>query len=291
MMRVLVTGASGQLGAYLIDRLLREGHCPVAWSGRTSGTRSGVNLRRVDLADREQVLGALADERPDSIIHLGAISRADAVLREPERARLVNVEATGHLADWARDHRRRFLYISTDLVFDGAHAPYTEEDVPSPTMLYGRTKLDGEGSVGPHGLVVRLPLMFGPSRTGVPSAFDGWLAALRDGKAQTFFLDEYRSPLDYATAADALARLVVGDATGTLHVGGPARVSRFDLMRRVASALGLDASLVLENSRRDVTFPEPRPADVSLASVRLGEVLPGLRRPSVEEAARSWADR
>src|SRR5262249_26426326 len=240
-MRVLVTGASGQLGAYLIDRLVRDGHRPLAWSGRPSGARSGVELHRVDLADRGQVLGALADEGPDAIVHLGAISRADAVLREPERARLVNVEATGLLADWARDHRRRFLYISTDLVFDGAFAPYTEEGTPAPLMLYGRTKLDGERRVGPGGLVVRLPLMYGPSRTGDPSAFDGSLTALRDGQAQTFFLDEHRSPLDYATAAEALARLVVGDVTGTLHVGGPERVSRFDLMRRVASALGLDA--------------------------------------------------
>lgn len=287
-MRVLVTGASGQLGAYLLGRLVGEGHEPIAWSGQTAGTRSGVGLNRVDLAQRAQVERALADSMPDAVVHLAAIARADAVLRDPERARLVNVEATSLLADWCERHDRRFLYISTDLVFDGRAAPYREGDAPAPLMLYGRTKMEGERHVGPRGLVVRPPLMYGPSRTGAPSAFDQTIAALREGRPQTFFRDEYRTPLAYDTAAKALARLVASPCVGVLHLGGPERVSRHDLVRRVAEALGLDASLVRGEDQAEKTFPEPRPADVSLASGRLDECLPGLDRPTIEEAVTSW---
>ncbi len=290
-MRVLVTGASGQLGAYLLGRLLEDGYEPIAWSGRTVGARSGLSLHPLDFADRGRLERALEQAGPGAIVHLAAIARADEALRDPDHARRVNVEATSVLAAWCERRSRRFLYISTDLVFDGENAPYAEGAAPRPLMLYGRTKLEGERRVGPSGLVVRLPLMYGPSRTGTPSVFDQTISSLRDGRPRSFFRDEFRTPLDYGTAAEALALLLASDATGTLHVGGPERVSRSDLMRRIASVLGLDEDLVRGNSQRDVVFPEPRPVDVSLRSSRLSSLLPDLVRPTIESTVAQWANR
>jgi dTDP-4-dehydrorhamnose reductase len=81
-----------------------------------------------------------------------------------------------------------------------------------------------------------------------------------------------------------LVRLAATEARGVVHVAGPERVSRFALMRRVAAALGLDPALVLANRQSDAPALEPRPADVSLDSERLIALLPGLERPSIEEA-------
>jgi dTDP-4-dehydrorhamnose reductase len=132
--------------------------------------------------------------------------------------------------------------------------------------------------------------MFGPTRAGRPAYFDRTIEALRRGEPQSFFEDEFRTPLDLATAADLLVRLLESEAVGTVHVGGLERLSRFELIRRVATALGLDPDLVRPNRQADVPTPEPRPADVSLDTARLVHLLPDLKRPSVEEAVRGFGD-
>ncbi len=155
-----------------------------------------------------------------------------------------------------------------------------------------RTKLDAESAVLaiPAGLVLRLSLLFGPGRGGRPTYLDRTVAAWRHGEAQAFFEDEYRTPLDLLTAAEAIVSLLESDATGIVHLAGRERLSRFELARRVALTLGIDTALVLANRQADVPSPEPRPADVSLDTTRLAALLPDLERPTIEGAtARLWA--
>jgi dTDP-4-dehydrorhamnose reductase len=286
-MRVVLTGASGQLGAYLLDHLGRRGHDVIAWSGAEAGRRAGWTLHPVDLSDASEVLSNLEKSNPDAILHAGAVSSAEAARRTPSIAHAVNVEGTGRLADWCRHRGRRIVYTSTDLVFDGS-APWRKENDPAePILEYGRSKRLAEPSVldAPRGLVARLSLLYGPSRNGRLSYFERSLLTWKRGQPQTFFDDEFRTPLDLDTAASILVSLLESETTGILHVAGPERLSRFDLMRRVAEALGIDPSLVLSNRQSDVEFPEPRPADVSLDSARLTDLMPDLPRPSVESAA------
>jgi dTDP-4-dehydrorhamnose reductase len=287
-MRVVLTGASGQLGAYLIEPLRAGGHVVVAWSGQIAAQRLGVELLPVDLTDAEAMRRALAAADPDVVVHAAALSRADDVRRDPARGRAVNVEATGRLADWCAARGRRLVYTSTDLVFAGSRAWNREDDPAEPTVEYGRTKRGGEPAVLaiPRGLVVRLSLLYGPTRANRPVFYDNAVAALGRGEPQTFFEDEFRTPLDLATAAGALARLAGAEARGLVHLAGRERMSRFVLMRRVAEALGLDPALVRANRLADAAEPEPRPADVSLDTERLTALLPNLVRPSVEEAVR-----
>lgn len=287
-MRVLLTGASGQLGAYLLEELRAAGHELIAWSGTESGTRSGLPLVPIDLADARATARALDAADPALIVHAAAISSAEAVRRDPDRANAINVEATGRLADWSARHERRIVYTSTDLVFDGSRPWWREEDAARPVLAYGRTKLAGERPVlaAPRGLVARVALLYGPSRSGRESYLDRTIAALRRGEPQSFFDDEYRTPLDLATAAAILARLAESELTGLIHVAGLERVSRFDLIRRIVLALGLDPLAVRPNHQADAPGPEPRPADVSLETERLAGLPFGLGRPTIEEAVR-----
>jgi dTDP-4-dehydrorhamnose reductase len=289
-MRFLLTGASGQLGGHVAERLGTGGPELSAWSGSERGERAGVALRPVDLADLGAVERALGEDDPAVVIHAAAVSSIEAVRLDPARARAVNVTATQFLAAWCARHGRRMVYTSTDLVFDGRNGRYREDDSPGPVMAYGLTKLEAEAAVleVPGGVVARMSLMFGPACGGQATYVDRMVAALRRGEPQTFFEDEFRSPLDLATAADVLVRLGASDVAGLVHVGGAERLSRFDLARRIAAALGLDPALVRANRQGDVTFPEPRPADVSLDTTRLLSLLPDLRWPTVEEAVARW---
>src|SRR5271155_1546780 len=100
-MRIVVTGASGQLGSYLIDRLIERSHEIVAWSGRTIEARGGITLRPVELTDSNAVARALADATPDVVIHAAAVSSGGAARRDPQRSQAVSVAATQLLSKWA----------------------------------------------------------------------------------------------------------------------------------------------------------------------------------------------
>jgi dTDP-4-dehydrorhamnose reductase len=286
VMRIVLTGASGQLGAYLVDELLRAGHDVDPWTGETKGTLRGLAFRPIDLTDEVKLQVALADVDPDVVVHAAAMSGAEAVQRDPEMGNAVNVKATRRLARWCRDRGRRLVFTSTDLVFDGSRSWYHESDEPRPILAYGQTKVLAEQAVldVPGGLIARLSLMYGPSLSGREGFFDRALAMMRTGRPREFFADEFRTPLDYRTAARTLVLLAEAKFAGIVHVGGRERVSRFELMSRAAGALEIDKSLIRANRREAVTLVEPRPADVSLDTSRLQSLFPGLDRPTIEDA-------
>jgi dTDP-4-dehydrorhamnose reductase len=285
-MRIVVTGASGHLGRYLIAGLKDGPHEIVGWSGTFQGDVEGNAVRPVDLTDHRAVARALEDADPDVLIHAAAVSSAEAARRDPGRSLAVNVLATEFLSQWAAARDRRLVYTSTDLVFDGLSSWYAEEDEANPVLVYGQTKYAAErfALAMPRGLVARLSLLYGPSRSGKEGYFDRATTALRAGIPQAFFTDELRTPLHYAIASRILIRLAESETQGLIHVGGPERLSRYDLMRRVALALGIDPLLIQPNVRADVPLVERRPADVSLNSSRLISLFPDLDCPQIEEA-------
>ncbi|SIO21336.1 dTDP-4-dehydrorhamnose reductase [Singulisphaera sp. GP187] len=289
-MRVVLTGASGQLGSTLLVQLVEGGHEVRAWSGSEVGTRGPISLRPVDLTEEQAVARELSDADPEVVIHTAALSSAEAVRRDPVRGRAVNTEATARLAAWCAEHDRRIVYTSTDLVFDGSRSWSREDDPAEPILAYGRTKHDAEPAVLAvlRGLVVRMSLMYGPSRSGRASYYERTIAGLREGTPQAFFEDEYRTPLDLESAARILVHLAESEVRGLLHVAGPERVSRFDLVRRQAIALGLDPALVVANRQADLTFAEPRPVDVSLDTSKLRNLFPDLHLPKIEEAVMTY---
>ena len=168
-MRVVLTGASGQLGAYLRRRLADACHEVVGWCG--SGVCQG--LTPVDLADPEAVDAFLERQAPEVIVHSAAVSSIEGVRRDPERARTVNVLATEQLADWSARNGARLVFMSTDLVFDGTKAWNREDDPARPVNGYGQTKAEAESAVlaVPRGLVARLSLLYGFSLSVRPSPF------------------------------------------------------------------------------------------------------------------------
>lgn len=285
-MRILVTGASGQLGGYLLPALQTRGDEVVAWSGTRTGALFGCALQPVDLTDPEATAVAFRAARPEGVIHAAALSSIADCYRDPARAHRVNTQASGLLAELAERAGARFVMVSTDLVFDGRKGGYGETDEPAPLSVYGRSKRASEREVlaRPGSVVVRMSLLYGPTRIGRPYSFEQQLTALREGRQLELFEDEWRTPLALTTAAAALRALVESDFAGLIHVGGPERLSRFDLGRRLAAALGLDSSLVQPAQQASVVFPEPRPRDVSLDSARWRQSFPEIAWPRFEEA-------
>lgn len=284
MRRWLVTGAGGQLGGYLLREIARTDPEAVVLAG--TNTRSDLSedvaATPLDLADHARLADVVADWRPTHVIHAGAVTAVGDAYRDPVQAQRVNADGTQVLAEQAQACGAHLLYVSTDMVFDGDHAPYDESARPEPLSAYGRSKLAGEAALVDFErvLTVRVPLMYGFPLTERPSTFANQITALREGRGLKLFTDEYRTPLWLGDAARGLVGLSLREACGLLHLPGPERLSRYDLIERAAHVLGLDLAGVEQISRLSIESAEPRPEDLSLASRRLaaeyGELAPAV---------------
>ena len=276
--RWLITGASGQLGSHVVHHLtqLPDPAAICAWGRRPGIAVAGLEIQGVDLANAAAIRAATEAFRPTHVLHLGALTAVGACHADPAAAEQINVVATQTLAQAAP--AARFIFASTDMVFDGQSAPYRESDPPCPLSHYGRSKLAAEQALHEfeHVLIVRLPLMYGFPCAPRDTTFVQQMAALRAQQPLRLFTDEYRTPVWLADAARALIGLAQSDLTGLIHVAGPERLSRYDLVARCAQVLGMSEDTLIGISRNDIAAAEPRPEDLSLDRSQLAQHYPEL---------------
>lgn len=267
----LVTGAGGALGSVLM-RVLSEQRTSAEGIVSLAGPTPYVGkVSRADLTDLRSHRDRLFAIAPRVIVHLAAVSAVGDAYNDPDRARAINIDATVQLIALSEALGARFVYASTDLVFDGESAPYDEDAAPDPVSFYGRTKLEAECHVLTYrrGLVLRFPLMYGvPNVQRAPTFFQSLASSLRVGQPVRLFEDEVRTPLWLDDAARACFALGASSLTGTVHLGGPERLSRFEMGQQIATALHADPALLIASPRSSLPSPEPRARDVSLINAR-----------------------
>lgn len=262
--KLLLTGASGFLGYHLLR--LATAYDVYAVYNTHAGFYEGATWVNCNLVNYIETGNLFDDIEPDLVLHAAAISDANYCQQQKEAAFAINVDATINLAGICSDFQIPFVFTSTDLVFDGTRGNYSETDEVNPLNAYGEQKVKAEKEVQriyPPALVARLPLLF-----GVPAASSGnylhkLLQQLRSGEAATLFTDEYRSAGGARSVAKGLLQLA-GAVSGTVHVAGPQRLSRYDFGMLVAGYFGLDKQLLKAGSQKEVKMAAPRPADVSL---------------------------
>lgn len=262
MMRALITGGAGLLGSELA-RSAPEGWSPEITIRRTPAA-AGVRAHRVDLTQPLAFFGVLERRRPAVVIHT-AYDKTDGQ---------ATIDAATEVASACAALDVALVHISTDAVFDGDHAPYSESDTPAPVHAYGRAKTLSEAAVRescPDAGIVRTSLIVAPDGTDSTSAWA--IDRLRAGERVTFFDDEFRAPIfvdDLAAITWEIAALPAADRAGVWHVVGPERLSRVDVGRILCERFGLDTSLVDVASA--ATMGEPRPRDVTLSSERVASL-------------------
>jgi dTDP-4-dehydrorhamnose reductase len=134
MMKILVTGYTGQLGYDVVQEGVIRGIDMV-----------GIGSKDLNITDGPNVYKFIQEMKPDAIIHCAAYTAVDKAEDDKEKCWKVNVEGTTHLANAAKEVAAKFIYISTDYVFDGlGKVPFIETDVPNPVGFYGLTKYEGE---------------------------------------------------------------------------------------------------------------------------------------------------
>jgi dTDP-4-dehydrorhamnose reductase len=262
--KVLVTGAGGQLGRDLVQAL--SGTLPAGGRaaallgpGPGPGVLDVVGATHADLAveDRTAVAQAVDALRPDLVVHAAAWTQVDACEADPDRAWAVNALGTRHVAEAAERAGAHLVYVSTDYVFDGtAPHPYTEWDDPGPRSVYGRSKLGGERECPPGATVVRTSWVSGASGANMVKT----VLRLAGQEGELRFVDDQRgSPTFTADLAAALVTLGRDRRPGLFHVTNQGATTWFGFARAVLEAAGDEPARVVPVATADLQPPRPAP--------------------------------
>ena len=281
-MKILLTGASGLVGASFARAAAAAGHEVTGVVGRWPDPLPGL-VRQValDLLEAEALRALVHEVRPACIVNAAAMSEPAQCEAESTKAWRLNVALPEHLARAARTEGTRLLHLSSEQVFDGTRAPYAVGDARRAINLYAEHKLEAEDrvlAIAPgQSLVLRLPLLMGNSPGGRRSVHERLLMLWAAGKPARLYEDEIRQTCTADSVAGALVELCRDPAFhGEYHWAGAEPVSRLEIGRRVRARFGLteaQAPIIAVARRDDPVALVSRQADLSLELTPLSQLL------------------
>lgn len=256
-MRVLITGAGGQLG-----------HDVVAAATAAGDDVLGLTHRDLDVTDRQAVVSAITTWVPDAVVHCAAWTDVDACETDRGRATATNDRAVRWVAEGCDRAAAHLVHVSTDYVFDGhLDRPYREWDRTNPLGVYGATKLAGEQEalvLGSAAAVVRTSWVSGLHGSNVVRTILRLVAAGDARPGMLAFVDDQRGcPTFTADLAPLLLHLAGERRGGVIHATNQGAVSWFEFAAAVLAAAGRDPALVrpIIAAELDPPRPAPRPAN------------------------------
>ena len=254
-MRVLLTGAGGQLGVEMAEILPSGGHEVVA-----------LDRRGLDVADAAAVEGAMDEHGPEMVVNAAAYTNVDGCEEATDLAYSVNALGPRNLAQACGRRDCELLHVSTNYVFDGrGERPYETFDPPNPISAYGRTKLAGEEFVmrlTNRWYVVRSAGVYGRGhnfvRTMLRVAKERDLLKVKD--------DEFISPTYARDLAEGIARIIENGRYGLYHLTSAGYCSWYEFTREIFRLAGVETRVVpIPGS--EYPLPAARPSNGVLSSV------------------------
>ncbi|HET6994294.1 MAG TPA: SDR family oxidoreductase [Chitinophagaceae bacterium] len=266
-MKVLITGANGFLGYYLIEQLLSKqftvigtgrGECRLPFMQQKHFT-----YRQMDFTDPFQVHDVFENYAPEIVIHAGAMSKPDDCELDQWEAYRTNTEATVTLLVNAEEHKSLFVFVSTDFIFDGERGMYREQDKPGPVNFYGKTKLEAEEAVKEYQYqwaIVRTVLVYGKPQAGRENILTIVKKKLENGEIYNVVDDQVRTPTYVGDLAAGIISVIETKASGIFHLSGEEVLTPYQMAIRAADFLRLDSSLINKVTAANFSQPAKRPA-------------------------------
>ncbi len=280
MKSILVTGANGQLGQAVSERL---SDCfRLILTDISVLDKDQSNIRIMDITNDESVSRMIQNVQPDVLLHLASVTNVDQCDADPEFAQKVNLDGTKILL---KHFSGKFVFISTDYVFDGTSGPYAESDDLSPINEYGRTKLLAEKAVmesDKANCIIRTNVVFDYTKN-TQASFVKWVVdSLRAGKPIRVVNDQWNNPTWTIELAEAIVSLIEGNFSGLWHYGGADYINRLDFAKKIANIFNLDASLISPITTKELNQKAPRPLKGGLVTKQIESA--GIRPYSLEKS-------
>lgn len=232
-LKLLITGANGQLGRCLQD--LAEKYPNYQFHFKTS--------KELDITKKNQINKLFALEKYDYCINCAAYTAVDKAETDQEYAFLVNAEAVKYLAEACNTHNTTFIHISTDFVFDGSKkTPYSEEDVPSPINVYGASKLKGEKYVQDiieQFFIIRTSWVYSEYGNNFVKTM---LRLAKERKELSVVEDQLGSPTYAKDLAEAIMKIVCAKASdfGFYHYSNEGETSWYEFAKAIFEIKGMN---------------------------------------------------
>lgn len=254
-MKILITGANGQLGQELVQYFLSRSE-----KGLSPNEVMPFSRAEMDITDPAEVQALVQTNKPDVIIHAGAYTKVDQAESDEDRAYAVNAFGTRNVAVAAEKVGAKLVYISTDYVFEGrGQRPYTEFDQPHPLSVYGKSKLAGEEfvkSFSSRFFIVRTSWVYGVYGAN----FVKTMLKLAEEKPElTVVQDQIGSPTYTRDLAVFLGELIQGELYGVYHATNAGFCSWYEFAQAIFEESGIDV-IVNPCTTEEFVRPAPRPA-------------------------------
>lgn len=259
---VLIVGATGLVGGG-VRRALESAGIP--WEGTSKRAGNAPGYHFCDIEDEPNVRALVASVRPEVVVHTAALTHVDFCESHPDATRAQNVDGTRNVARAAAAVGARFVFFSTDYLFDGQTGPYREQDPVNPLSVYARSKRDGELEAAqcPGALIVRTTVVYGWDR-----ASKNFLMQMHErqerGETMRVPTDQWSTPTDAQDLGECVLELLRRGARGVFHVTGSDLLTRYDFAVRAAEVLGWNAALVSPVATADLGSAAPRPLRAGL---------------------------
>ena len=275
-MKVLVTGANGQLGWDVIREL-----------GKRGVTCQGVDVQDFDLTDGAAVKAYVREYMPDAIVHCAAYTAVDRAESEPERCALVNGAGTMNMVRAALSVGAKLVYISTDYVFSGdGEEPWREDDPYDPKNVYGLSKVQGEiavRSLMTRYFLLRISWLFGAHGKN----FVRTMLRLGSERGEVRVVDDQiGSPTYSADVARVICDMLPTEKYGIYHVSNEGYLSWAHFARMIMTEAGLPCRVTAVPSDEYPT-PARRPKNSRMSKRKLQEAGFGTM-PTVEDALKRF---
>lgn len=245
-MKILITGASGQLGTEL-QRQLRTGSCALGSIPERlqNATIIPTDMNELDITDREATIAFVRRHQPDTIINCAAFTNVDGCETQREAAFKVNALGPSNLAQAAQRVNARLIHVSTDYVFSGqGDTPLDEAEPIGPVSAYGKTKALGEQYVlqqCQRSFVVRTAWLYGYAGKNFVKTIVN--AAKKFGKLEVVS-DQLGNPTNAEDLAYHLLQLAVSHEYGIYHCTGEGICSWYDFASEIVRLSGVEAQVL-----------------------------------------------
>lgn len=285
--RILVTGCTGLLGSNLCFCL--KGDYDIVGLSRSAFSMPGVRHIAGSFMDADLMERVFKEERIAYVIHCAAMTNVDECERKPQEAIEVNFESAICLARLAERAGARFVFISTDAVFDGRkESPYVEDDEVSPVNVYGESKVRAEKALLSEieSCLILRTNMYGFNYREKMSLAEWVLASLRQGKHLTMFDDVKFSAMNATDIAVAVGKLLDVGTSGLYHLASRDSLTKYQFGVAIAEAAGLHGDIA-PVSVDEFGFTAARSKNMALSSAKIKCAL-GEEMPSMQEGVKKF---
>ena len=260
-MKILVTGAKGQLGYDVVNELNNRGHCVI-----------GVDIEEMDITDYNSVEKCFAASEPDAVVHCAAWTAVDAAESNVEKCRLVNAKGTENITEFARKYNAKLVYISTDYVFNGeGEKPWKPDDKREPLNIYGLTKYEGELAAEKYDktFIIRIAWVFGKNGNNFVKTV---LKLAETNSVLNFVNDQVGTPTYTFDLAKLIADMLETEKYGKYHAtndGG--YISWYDFVIEILKQKGINNITVNPVTSEMFKTAAKRPHNSRLDKSKLSE--------------------